>query len=187
MYHHFKGSGLNRAEQIQRFIVDRIINSKVVDEERENSVAWELKHSSSSLQVGRLLALKRGLDLELVEVICALHDIYAIDTGFYKNHAAEGALIARAVLKENGNFFEAEIELICEAIHHHSDKHIYSDKPYVELIKDADILDCSLYEGTAAYYQEFKPAEICREYFLRAQSVSQELDIPLHPKFNIDL
>ena len=58
-------------------------------------MVWELKHSNTCTQIGRSLALKRGLDLERVEVIGSLHDIHVIDTGKYENHAVNGAKIAR--------------------------------------------------------------------------------------------
>lgn len=185
MYHHFKDEGLSRSDEIQRLVTQRILDSDVSDKSRENSIVWECKHSSSCLQVGRILALKRGLDLELTEVICALHDIYAIETGKYEKHAKHGAVIAREILEETGNFSHEEIDIVCTAIANHSDKHIESDDPYSELIKDADTYDCSLYDGTIAYYKEHKSPESFACYRKRAQAVSDELGVPLHPSFTV--
>jgi uncharacterized protein len=181
-YHHYKGD-LPRSESIQRLVIQRIIDSKIADDQRENSKIWELKHCNTCLQIGRILALKRGLNTELAEVICVLHDIYAIDTGKYKNHAFLGSQIARTILEETKNFTQDEIDLICSAIAEHSNKHVYSKNPYYELIKDADVYDCLLYDGTANYYRQNKEPDVCKEYFRRMQNVSQELGVPLPENF----
>lgn len=174
-YHHFKGNNLSRSDELQRLVTERILESKIPDEQRENSKVWELKHSASCVQIGRILALKRSLSIELAEIICVLHDIYVIDTGNYENHAHEGAKIAREILEKMNKFTQEEINLICEAIYHHSDKQIYSDNGYVEFIKDADVFDCSLYDGAIEYYKEHKAPEIAKEYFRRIERVGKEL------------
>jgi hypothetical protein len=185
MYHHFKGDKLSRSEYIQRYAVERILQNSLQDAQRESSKVWELKHASSCLQVGRLLALKRGLSLELAEIICVLHDIAVIETGSYIDHAKKGAEIAKKILEENGRFKAEEIELICSAIAHHSEKEVYSDDPYVELVKDADVYDCSLYEGTASYYKEHKSADVCSHYAERVKQVSAALGLPVRPDFKL--
>ena len=124
-YHHFKGNKLNRSELVQRKVIELILKSRLTDKERESSKVFELKHSSGCTQVGRILAEKRRLNKEYAELICALHDIYVIVKGKYKNHANLGAPIAEKILKNTKKFSENEIKLISEAIFHHSDKHIY--------------------------------------------------------------
>ena len=84
-FHHFKGKELSRSEKIQKKVVQLILNMN--DNESESSIIWELKHSAGCCQIGRILALKRGLDIELAEIISILHDIYAIINGKYKDHA----------------------------------------------------------------------------------------------------
>ncbi len=185
MYHHFKGDNLSRSEYIQSYVVERILQSSIQDVDRESSKVWELKHSSSCLQVGRLLALKRGLSLELAEIICVLHDIAVIETGSYIDHAKKGSDIAKKILEETRRFKAEEIELICKAIAHHSEKEIYSDDPYVELVKDADVYDCSLYEGTVSYYKAHKSAGVCAHYGKRVQQVSEALGLPVRPDFKL--
>jgi hypothetical protein len=185
MYHHYKGSNLSRSDYIQRLVIERIIGSPVNDIERDESKIWELKHCSSCVQIGRMLALKRGLNIEIAEVICVLHDIYAIDTGKYKDHALKGAKIAIEILRDTGKYTAEEIVTISSAIKEHSDKQIYSSDPYVELIKDVDVYDCSLYDGTADYYKETKAPEIYKEYMKRVIAVSNELGVPIHPSFII--
>lgn len=180
-YHHFKGNNLNRSDEVQRLVTQRIVDSKVEDEQRENSKVWELKHCASCVQIGRILALKRGLSVEIAEIICVLHDIYAIDTGKYENHAHEGALIAREILGKINKFTEEEIDLICDAIHNHSDKQVYSDNPYIELIKDSDVFDCMLYEGTMEYYRENKSPEVLKHYLGRFERVGEEMGVGKNP------
>ena len=180
-YHHFKGSNLSRSETIQLIVLKEILDSKVPNEKRENSIEWELKHSSSCIQIARILAEKRSLGKEKVEIIAALHDISAIRSGSYEKHGQKGSEIAKNILKKTNEFSNDEIEEICEAIALHSEKQIYSNKPYAELIKDADVLDCSLYEGII--YDDKKP-EIRKAYFERINKVRKELGLPIKADWN---
>ena len=174
-YHHFKGNKLNRSELVQRKVIELILNSKLTDKERESSKVFELKHCSGCTQVGRILAEKRGLNKEYAELICALHDIYVIVKGKYKDHAHLGSQIAEKMLKNTKKFSEKDIKIITEAIFHHSDKHIYTKNPYVELAKDADTLDCFLYDNVEAYYTGNKPPKIAKEYFKRIIQLRKEM------------
>ena len=174
-YHHFKGNKLNRSELIQRKVIEFILNSKLTDKDRESSKVFELKHSSGCTQVGRILAEIRGLNKEYAELICALHDIYVIVKGKYKDHAHLGAPIAEKILRSAKKFSEREIKIISEAIFHHSDKHIYTKNPYVELAKDADTLDCFLYDNVEGYYLYNKPPQVAKEYFKRIIGIRKEL------------
>lgn len=183
-YHHFKGNKLTRSEFIQRKVVQLILNSKLTDKERESSKVFELKHSSGCTQVGRILAEKRRLNKEYAELICILHDIYVIVKGKYKNHANLGAPIAERILKATKKFKPKEIKLISEAVFNHSDKHIYSKNPYVELAKDADTLDCFLYDNVEGYYTGNKPPKVAKEYFKRIIKIRKELGMRPVPKYN---
>ncbi|MFC1647341.1 HD domain-containing protein [Patescibacteria group bacterium] len=182
-YHHFKGDNLTRSEFIQRLVTRIIMDSKVPDEKRENSKVWELKHHASSVQIGRILAEKRGLCPELAEIICVLHDIYAIEHGKYHDHAALSAARAKDILTETEDFTEEEIEIVREAIFAHSDKHIYTDNPYVELAKDADVFDCSLYQGSQGFYKMHKPENVYNEYVSRIKKIRLELGLRDEPVF----
>jgi len=84
-------------------------------------------------------------------------------------------MIAKGLLEKSRDFSEDEIEKICEAIAKHSEKQIYSDNQLVELIKDADCLDCFLY--TADGYDE-KPKEVQRHYYKRIMAIRNELGLP---------
>ena len=178
MYHHFKGDKLSRSEKIQRLVVEMIIHSKLPDDKRESSIVWECKHSSSCIQVGRILAEKRGLNKEYAEIICALHDISVIKTGTYENHALESAKLAKEILNQTKDFTDDEVKLFTDSIAHHSEKQIYTDDPYIEFAKDADALDCSLYESVISYYRQEKPPNVYKEYINRFNRLRDELGLP---------
>lgn len=176
-FHHFKGNDLSRSEKIQRKVMELILESKIPDSLRENSKIWELKHSAGCCQIGRILAQKRNLDVELAEIICSLHDIYAVIEGKYKDHAKLGAQIAKNMLEDSGDFKPEEIAIIAEAIAQHSEKEVFTNKPLLELIKDVDAFDCSLYENSAAYYVLHKPKEVFEQYAKRIKNVRKELGL----------
>jgi len=91
-----------------------------------------------------MLAIKRKLNVELCTIIGMLHDIYTYKIGYAKEHALLGAIEAENLLRDLEVFTEEEIEVIKTAISHHSDKKTIHDK-YSELLKDADVLQNSLY------------------------------------------
>ena len=173
MFHHFVGENLSRSERIERIVLEEILNSKVPDSNRENSIAWELKHSSGVIQFARVLALKRELDLEKAVVGAALHDISAIRSGKYAEHAVKGAEIARTILLKEG-FSETECNEICDAIASHSDKLTVSKNALSELIKDADLFDCLLYDKNI-YYE--KPKDVQEAIKNRFRRICKELGI----------
>lgn len=184
IYTHFKGNEITRYELIERIVVEVIIKSKMPDGERAWSKTFELKHSSSVTQIGRILAQKRGLDSGLAAVICAMHDIYVFTTGRVTNHAHKGAAIAKKILENSKKFAPKEIKLITTAIYNHSDKHIVSKNPYAELVKDADVLDCSLYDGVHDAYIYEKSMETCKKYFARIKDIRKELGLPKDPQWD---
>ena len=184
-YHHLKGATLSRSESIEKFVLDSIIESDLSNEQRESSSHWEIMHSSTCKAFMHVLAEKRGLDVELARVAGALHDFYVIKTGKYKDHARLGADLVAEILNNTQQFSDQEITAIVDMVGNHSDKHIYSDNQYNELIKDADVFDCSLYEGTESYYLAKKPFPVCREYFERIKSVRAELGLPMPPGFEV--
>lgn len=176
-HHHYKGDELGRTEKIERKVIEMIASSKALDKGSESSKVWELKHSSGCCQIARILAEKRGLDLELAETAAILHDIYVIVEGKYQNHAKLGAPIAERMLSDSKEFSKEEINIISEAIAHHSEKEMYSNEPYAELIKDVDVFDCSLYKNAEGYYRLHKPPEVVQEYINRIKKVREELGL----------
>lgn len=182
-FHHYKGTELTPAEKVERKVVDILLTSKLSDEDRESSITFELKHSSGCCQIARILAQKRNLDADIATVASVLHDIYVIVEGKYKDHAKMGAPIAGKILEEIGGFSPEDIRIIVEAVGHHSEKEVYSDNPYVELVKDVDVFDCSLYKNAEGYYRLHKPDEIMQEYIKRIKKVREELNLPPEPIF----
>jgi hypothetical protein len=177
-FHHYKGNDLTPAEQVERKFAELLLLSKLTDNDRESSIVWELKHSSGCCQIARILAQKRGLDVEISETAALLHDIYVAVEGKYGDHAALGAPLAQKLLEEVGGFTPDQINTIVTAIAQHSQKEVFSDNPYVELVKDVDVFDCSLYRGAEDYYRIHKPAEIVKEYAKRTKAVREELGLP---------
>lgn len=176
-FHHFKGNNLTRSEKIQRLVTQLLLRTNITDEKRESSIVWELKHHAGCVQIGRIIAQKRKLNVELAEIICALHDIYVIVEGSYKDHAMRGGSMAKKILLDSGDFTPKEVDTIVYAIRHHSEKEIYTDKPYVELAKDADVFECSLYQGAEGFYRLHKSEPIFTEYVNRIKNVRKELGL----------
>ena len=98
-------------------------------------------HSYGVSQCCVLLALKRGLDLELAAAIGLLHDLYSYKTGITALHSYNGAEMIRVAFKYGLSdlFTEDEQTIIKSAIYHHTDKNHVHDE-YDELLKDGDIL-----------------------------------------------
>lgn len=184
-YHHFKGNGLSKYEKVQRKVVEILLNSKMPDSRRESSIVFELKHSSECVQVARILAQKRHLDIGVAEVAAVLHDIHVIVNGTYKNHAKLGGPVAEKILKRIAGFSPTEIGLITEAVSQHSEKDIHTNKPYVELIKDADVFDCSFLEHAEEEYKRIKSPEMFGEYKKRVIKVRKELGLSASPIFRM--
>ena len=188
VYHHFRKElidPMDRVAKCERYIVDLLLHSNLPDSERESSVCWELKHQASTLQFARILALKRGLPVDICAVGLMFHDIYSVVQGQYKDHAHLGTPIAMRILKEIGGFSEEELNQISGIIYNHSDKHIWTDDPFQEIGKDVDVLDCFLYEGAFDYYLANKPLPIFKEYLERAKRVWKELGLPSDPRFDL--
>jgi len=182
-FHHYKGHELTPAEEVERKFAELLLHSKIPDGQRESSIIWELKHSSGCCQIARILAQKRGLDIEISETAALLHDIYVAVAGKYSDHAALGAPLAEKLLNQIGGFTPVQIKTIVEAVAQHSQKEVYSDNPYVELVKDVDVFDCSLYRGAEDYYRLHKPADIVEEYAKRTRAVRTELGLPKEDVF----
>jgi uncharacterized protein len=187
-YHHFKAELIepeDRVTKCERYVADLLLTSDLPDLKRDSSICWELKHQASTLQFAKVLAMRRGLAVDLCAVGLMLHDVYSIIHGSYENHAHLGAPLAIDILREIGGFSEEELSRVWCIIYNHSDKHIRSQDPYEEIGKDVDILDCFLYEGAFSYYLASKSLLTFREYLGRAKSVWDELGLPSDPRFGL--
>lgn len=187
-FHHYNlalHSIANPVELLEERVVQLLLNATVTDGSRDSSIAFELKHSAGVLQFGRLLAAARDLPRSSASAGALLHDIYVITEGRYRNHAHLGAPIARRLMEEVRGFSETEIQEVETIVYHHSDKHVVSADPLVELGKDADVLDSFLYPGAFDYYLLAKPLESFIHYLTRAKTIWRELGLQIDPAFSI--
>lgn len=176
-FHHYKGNDLSRFEKVERRVIELLLESKIADTDREDGLIFEIKHAAGCTQIARIIAQKRNLDVELADIASTLHDIYVVVTGKYQNHGPLGAPIAEKILRDVGEFSEDEIKTVYDAVFHHSEKEIYSDDPYIELVKDVDVFDCSLYKGAEGFYRIHKPENIFKEYVKRIKKIRAELGL----------
>ncbi len=119
------------------------------DEGRDLPIRWSVMHMYSSSQLAKVLALRRGMDMELASIAAALHDITVIVTGKTESHAEVAEKHVRDAISRynNGQWTKLpkvtkdEENMLVEAIVQHSDKEVYSGNPLAELLKDVDSLD----------------------------------------------
>lgn len=124
------------------------IDAILLNQENVNVRPEGYIHLYGVAQACTMLAIKRKLDVEICTIIGLLHDIYTYKIGYVKEHAILGAIEAENLLRDLEIFTDEEIETIRTAISHHSDKKTKHDK-YSELLKDADVLQNSLYTTTS--------------------------------------
>ncbi len=176
-FHHYKGNDLSRYEKVEREVIEIILSIKD-DSDREDSKVFEFMHACGSIQIARVLAQKRKLNIDIAATATILHDIQTIISGSHKDHAKLGAQLAKKILSEF-NFPKEEIEIITNAIAHHSEKDIYTKDPYTELVKDADVFECTLYKNAQGWYKNHKPPRTYKEYVRRIKNVRRELGLPV--------
>lgn len=125
---------MNQAETLKEDIISRLCAIRTPALRAE-----ALSHTLGVCQSMALLAAARDLDPVLCMSMGLLHDcaLYLQNCG-HPCHARKSALLAETILQEHG-FASADIERICTAISHHSDKSQRHD-PYSEALKDADVL-----------------------------------------------
>ena len=121
----------------------------LIKEGGELPVLWYVMHLYSSLQVAKILAMKRGLDVEIAAISAALHDIAVIVTNQTNDHAKNGEKYVRKIIEDYNESItndrlkitESELEIIVNSIIKHSEIEIFSEDSYVELLKDVDSYD----------------------------------------------
>lgn len=121
-------------------VYDFMDNLEKQNSQRDYPVIWERIHATSCAQIGRMLAEKRGVDMEQAALACALHDIGRWVSGRQANHAPNGEEPVCRFLIE-GKITEEIREQIIQAVIKHSEKEQIGT-PLEEIVKDADILDC---------------------------------------------
>ncbi|WP_238883791.1 HD domain-containing protein [Clostridium sp. YIM B02551] len=130
---------MNRLEEIRKLINNILIEGNISEE--KSGVFSHLYGVSNTCS---LIALKRGLNVELCAIIGMLHDISTYKTHYTLDHGILGAIEAKKIFEEIKLFNEKEIEIICSAISKHSNKYNI-DNEYDEVLKDADVLQHYLY------------------------------------------
>jgi uncharacterized protein len=106
-------------------------------------------HMYSSSQVAKIIALRRGMDMKLAATAATLHDIAVVVTKETEGHAERAEKYVRNAIERFNSgpwtsipkITDEEIEIIINAISQHSKKEIYSDDPFVALLKDVDSID----------------------------------------------
>ncbi len=143
---------MSRIKELQKQ-VHKIL--KCIDDNHKRANAAAHLHGVSLAAV--MIAKKRGANPEIAAMAGILHDVYAYRSGSYDDHAHKGADYVRKLLQEMGITTEAETEMLCSAIYHHSDKD-QIDSPMDEILKDADVIHHCLGDPT----KEIKPHELER-------------------------
>lgn len=127
-------------------------NMKEMDDDgRDLPIRWNIMHMYTSSQLAKLIALRRGMDMELAAIAAALHDIAVIVAKKKEKHAENAEPFVREQIRiynENEvNVFKGlritkeEEDLLVKAIVLHSDKETESEDELVELLKDSDSVD----------------------------------------------
>jgi len=120
---------------------------------REVPMVWSTMHMYSTIQLAKVLALKRDLNPELAGLVCVFHDVHTLHTGEHRDHGPKAEPYIREIINEYNERWGSELgyitvdetTLIINSIAVHSDKLTISDDPYTELLKDIDSLDAYLH------------------------------------------
>ncbi|MHB1294248.1 MAG: HD domain-containing protein [Anaerolineae bacterium] len=158
---------MHRVEKLRQHI-DGILLHIQDDEERRCAYI----HLYGVAQACALLALRRGLDVELAAIAGMLHDLSAHQSMVLQDHARHSARLAEEILAQLGIATAEEIAAVSTAIRNHSDK-LRVDAPLDELLKDADVLQHALYNTALPLRESNRP---------RYQRLAQELGLDGQPE-----
>ncbi len=100
------------------------------------------EHSFAVANIAGILAMKRGLRMDIAQSAGMLHDIWLyanvpLTPEGHARHGELGAAQAKKLLDGLGVFTEDEIDIICASIALHDEKDAVHG-PYDEILKDAD-------------------------------------------------
>ena len=130
---------MNRIEALRQYIDNILLNMSDLEERRCAYV-----HLYGVAQSCALIALRRGKNVELATMAGMLHDIYSYVKMDTKGHAHKGAVLAKEILNSLQITNEGETNIICDAIHTHSEKGLVHPD-LNEILIDADVLQHCLY------------------------------------------
>jgi uncharacterized protein len=145
------GLSVWRLNQVLTIIQERV--QKLSDDERWAPLVWSTLHMHGTVQLSKLVAMKRNLNPEFAALVCAFHDIHTLHTGEYEDHGIKAQPYVVEIIEEYNNRWgkqlgritDGEVERIVRAIADHSDKLTIDSDPYAELLKDIDSLDAYLH------------------------------------------
>jgi uncharacterized protein len=152
---------MNRLQLVRAEIDEMLLTQPNVQARRDGYV-----HLYGVAQNCALLAIKRGLDIELCTISGMLHDIYTYKFEYAKNHAILGAEEAETLLRKLGVFTDEEIEIVKRAVNNHSNKKTKHDE-YSELLKDADILQNTIYRSEIQIKHKDRLKKVFRNFGIR--------------------
>ncbi|MBC2722844.1 HD domain-containing protein [Desulfosporosinus sp.] len=113
---------------------------EVQTSKRDYPIIWEKVHATSCAQIGRMLAEKRGINVEQAALACALHDMGRWISGRQYEHAPKGEGPVRSFLAEKEDMAEVKDQIVQAVINHSKKDEVGT--PLEEIVKDADVLDC---------------------------------------------
>lgn len=148
---------MNRLEEVRKVVNNILIKQSNINERHCGYI-----HLYSVASNCSLLALKRGLNIELCAIAGMLHDISRYKNGSDIEHARLSSLDARKIMNEIKGFSDEEINIVCSAVSKHSNKQEI-DSYYDEALKDADVL--AHYLNNANFLVEEKEKDRLKELF----------------------
>lgn len=83
-------------------------------------VLYRYEHCLRVAHIGRVVAEREGMDPDILELACLLHDIGKFNATVPVDHGRSGAILARPILEELG-LEETRITEICQGIAMHTD------------------------------------------------------------------
>ena len=95
---------MDRLELVRKEIDEILLNQPDVELRKRAYI-----HLYGVAQNCSILAIKRGLDVELCAIIGMLHDIYTYKYGYVKDHALLGVPEAEKILTKSNIFTQEEI------------------------------------------------------------------------------
>ena len=152
----------NRIEVLRRYIDEVLLHMPDAFDRR-----CAYLHLYGVAQACALIALRRGEDAELATMAGMLHDLYTYKFTDSRNHAENGAILAREVLNNLKITTDEETDRLCAAIHNHSAKD-GAFSAFDEVLIDADVLQHHLYNTTAPVmeHERARFAKLSEEFAL---------------------
>lgn len=131
---------MNRYDEIEE-IVYREIEKNCFGNKKKHGYRHLFGVSTLCLQ----LSYQFDLDPELCAIMGILHDFSVYKNNSRLNHAFMSSQLAKQILEQSALFHQSEIDIIVQAIFHHSSKDRIDDD-YSELLKLCDVIESYLHE-----------------------------------------